>query len=141
MVSPFDGSPLQELATGVFQDKSNGYLLTNLSAVRQRYERQGEILTTKEIKLDNLGVFPLAKSSLPLLERELEFHGKILRVVPLLRQSQIPIFSSADAQIIYIPPEAAAICRYFHELWHSDHSTETDPVLSGFAVIASYAGF
>lgn len=141
MVSPFDGSPLKEIGTGIFQDNSNGYLLTNPAAVRQQYENHGETLATQEIKLDNLGVFPLAKASLPLLNRELQFNGQILRVVPLLRQSQIPIFSSSDAQVIYIPPEGAAICRYFHELWRSDHAEEQDPVLSGFAVIASYAGF
>jgi len=143
MTSPFDGSPLKPVTDHVYQDSSGGYLLTNPGAVRRRFEAGGRDSNTREIKLENLGVFPLAGDALPLLQKELQHDGKQLSILPLLKKSQIPLFSSADAQLVYIPPAACAICRYFHELWDSDsEETETaDTVLSGFAILASYAGF
>lgn len=142
MTSPFDGSPLQAVTDHVYRDSSGGYLLTNPQSVRRRFETAGRDSSTREIKLENLGVFPLGLDALPLLQKELQHDGKKLTIVPLLKKSQIPLFSSADAQLVYIPPAGCAICRYFHELWttNSDETETTDTVLSGFAVLASYAG-
>ena len=142
MISPFDGSPLKPVSDHVYQDSSGGYLLTNPGAVRRRFEAAGRDSSTREIKLENLGVFPLAGDALPLLQKELQHDGKQLSILPLLKKSQIPLFSSPDAQLVYIPPAGCAICRYFHELWtsDSDETETTDTVLSGFAVLASYAG-
>jgi hypothetical protein len=142
MTSPFDGSELKPATDHVFVDSSGGYLITNPAAVRRRFETTGRDSNTREIKLENLGVFPLSKDALPLLQKELTHNGVALSILPLLKKSQIPLFSSADAQIVYIPPAGCAICRYFHELWTSETepSEAVDPVLSGFAVLASYAG-
>lgn len=142
MTSPFDGSEMQPLTDYVYADSSGGYLITNPSAVRRRFEASGRETNTREIKLENLGVFPLASDALPLLQKELRHDGTVLSILPLLRKSQIPLFSSADAQLVYIPAAGCAICRYFHELWSSEGeiADSADPVLSGFAVIASYAG-
>lgn len=142
MTSPFDGSELKPATDHVYQDSSGGYLITNPAAVRRRFEAAGRDSNTREVKLENLGVFPLAKDALPLLQKELRHAETTLTILPLLRKSQIPLFSSADAQLVYIPAAGCAICRYFHELWTSDSelSEAADPVLSGFAVLASYAG-
>lgn len=142
MTSPFDGSELKPATDHVFVDGSGGYLITNPAAVRQRFEPAGRDSNTREIKLENLGVFPLAKDALPLLQKQLQHDGRTLTVLPLLRKSQIPLFSSPDAAIVYVPAAACAICRYFHELWTNDNEPgeQAEPVLSGFAVLASYAG-
>ncbi|MFZ5627501.1 MAG: hypothetical protein ACOY5B_00115 [Spirochaetota bacterium] len=142
MTSPFDGSELKPATDHVFVDSSGGYLITNPAAVRRRFEAAGRDSNTREIKLENLGVFPLAQDALPLLQKELLHNGKALTILPLLRKSQIPLFSSPDAQLVYIPAAGCAICRYFHELWTSDGelTDSADHVLSGFAVLASYAG-
>ncbi|GAB4442470.1 MAG: hypothetical protein OHK0011_24870 [Turneriella sp.] len=142
MTSPFDGSQLKPATDHVFLDSSGGYLITNPAAVRRRFETTGRESNTREIKLENLGVFPLSRDALPILQKELVHDGVKLSILPLLKKSQIPLFSSADAQLVYIPPAGCAICRYFHELWTNDAEQDkaVDPVLSGFAVLASYAG-
>jgi hypothetical protein len=142
MTSPFDGSQLKRVADHVYQDNSGGFFITDPDAIRQRFMGSGPGSGTREIKLQNLGVFPLAADQLPLLQRELEYEGSRLAIPALLKESQIPLFSSTDGQLVYIPPAACAICRYFHELWQTgtDDAAGFVPVLSGFAVLASYAG-
>jgi hypothetical protein len=142
MKSPFDGSELKPVTDDVFQDDSGGYFITNPAAVRRRFPADGYDSNTHEVKLENLGIFPLAKDALPLLQKVLMHDGITLTILPLLQKSQIPLFSSADGHLVYIPPAACAICRYFHELWNGNNE-QTDavvPVLSGFSVLASYAG-
>jgi len=142
MKSPLDASPLTAVREFIFADALGGYLITNPRAIKQQYATADRSVSTREIKLGNLGLFPLADASLALLDKTLQFENKKLSIEPLLQKSQIPIYASADRDIVYIPPEGSAICRYFHELWASaaDDISDVDAVLSGFATLASYAG-
>lgn len=142
MLSPLDGSPLTERSQHVYQDTIGGYLITDTRAMRRNLNTPELDLHTREMRLDNLGIFPLAKNSLSLLERTLTWEDKKMHIEPLLKKSQIPIFTTEDHVAAYIPPEACAICRYFYELWTSSEkpTSEVDPVLAGFAILASYAG-
>ncbi|MBS0618524.1 MAG: hypothetical protein JSR44_10060 [Spirochaetes bacterium] len=142
MKSPLDGSPLTRVREFIFTDTAGGYLITNPRAIKQQFAIVDQSVSTREIKLGNLGLFPLADASLALLDKTLQYENKNLSIEPLLQKSQIPIYASADRDIVYIPPEGSAICRYFHELWANadDDTTDVDAVFSGFATLASYAG-
>lgn len=142
MKSPLDGSELKQIRAHLYEDSAHGYVITDIGTVKKQYEGQVQALQTQEMKLDTLGVFPLAKPSLPLLEKELSFGGTSLTVIPLFRKSQIPLFSDASGKQAYIPSEGANICRYIYDLWKLDEEpvSDTDAVLGGFAILASYAG-
>lgn len=144
MQSPFDNSTLNEIQDNIYQDKAGGLLIINPHAVKKQYEKMVQSLNTEEVQLANLGVFPLAKASLALLARTLTYDKKELTIEPLLQKSQIPLYSTKDRQIVYIPPEGLAICRYFHELWatetNAESENEIDTALSGFTLLASFAG-
>lgn len=142
MKSPLDASTLRQIREGLYEDASHGYLITDTAAVRSQYEGQIQQLNTREMKLATLGVFPLAEVSLPLLSRTLAYDGVNLTVPELFKSSQIPVFAGAGGKIAYIPAEGANICRYFHDLWKLDEgeTDEVTAVISGFAVLASYAG-
>lgn len=142
MKSPLDSSELKSVRKHLYGDSMHGYAITDVAEIKKQYEGQVQALQTQEMKLDTLGIFPLAKSSIPLLERQLSFEGTLLRVVPLFRNSQIPLFSDESGKQAYIPPEGANICRYIYDLWKLDEIpvSDTDAVLGGFAILASYAG-
>lgn len=142
MQSPFDASKLHEVSEHVFQDGSGGYLLTNPSAIKKMYENFLQVTNTQEVQLSNLGVFPLAKQSLQLLNQSLAYESQTLTIEPILQKSQIPLFASNDRRTVYIPAEGAAVCRYFHDLWAQESGEEDSlkATLAGFAVIASFAG-
>lgn len=142
MKSPFDSSELVPLRPGVHRDSAGGYLIDDIAKIRATFEGKIQQLNTREMKLDTLGVFPLAKDALPLMERTLNFEGKVLVINPLFAKSQIPIYGDQKSTCAYIPAEGANICRYFHDLWRLDTNPDhdNDAVLAGFAILASYAG-
>ncbi len=142
MKSPFDSSDLLPVRAAVHRDAAGGYLINDIARIRAEYDGKIQQLNTREMKLDTLGVFPLAKDALPLMSRKLHFDGKDLSIDPLFAKSQIPIYSDQKSTCAYIPSEGANICRYFHDLWRLDTEPEqdSDAVLAGFAILASYAG-
>ncbi|MFO1527474.1 MAG: hypothetical protein U1F16_16000 [Turneriella sp.] len=142
MKSPFDGSEMKELQTGVFRDAAGGYLITDIATIRKNFDGRIQQLNTREMKLDTLGVFPLSKDALPLLEKKVSHAGNDLTIHPLLKNSRIPIYADSASVCAYIPAEGANICRYFHDLWRLDETNlqESEAVLAGFALLASYAG-
>jgi hypothetical protein len=147
MQSPFDASLMKNVRSHVFEDAANGYFIADIPAIRAEFDGKIQQLHTREMKLDTLGVFPLAKTSLPLLEKIIVFEGRKLFVPALFAKSQIPIFAHAGngpegSQYAYISAEGASICRYFFELWQQDdvETTELETIVQGFAILASYAG-
>ena len=126
----------------MFKDSTEGYLITDLPAIRREFEGRIQQLQTREMKLETLGIFPLPKQALPLMTRKLNHAGLELVINPLFMRSQIPIFADEASTCAYIPAEGTHICRYFYDLWHTDSAGATpgDPILEGFAVLASYAG-
>lgn len=142
MKSPFDASELVLLRPGVHRDSAGGYLIDDIAKIRAEFEGKIQQLNTREMKLDTLGVFPLAKTAQPLMTRTLNFEGKVLVINPLFAKSQIPIYGDQKSTYAYIPSEGANICRYFHDLWRLDTNPDldNDAVLAGFAILASYAG-
>jgi hypothetical protein len=140
MQSPYDSTSLKPISEHIFQDESEGWFLTNLAAIREKFDGKIQQLNTREMKLDTLGEFPLAKNSLPLLQRKLMHEGIELTVNEMFARSHIPIYSDKSGSLAYIPTEGANICRYFYDLWRFEDDIETDPVIAGFAVLASYAG-
>lgn len=144
MKSPFDSSELVPVRPGVHRDSAGGYLIDDIGKIRTQFEGKIQQLNTREMKLDTLGIFPLANDALPLMERSLKFDGKDLVINALFVKSQIPIYGDSKSTCAYIPFEGANICRYFHDLWRldagPDQHDENDAVLAGFAILASYAG-
>lgn len=142
MKSPFDSSDLVPVRPAVHRDKAGGYLIDDIGKIRAEFDGKIQQLNTREMKLDTLGIFPLAKDALPLMSRSLKFEGKDLVINPLFARSQIPIYGDLKSTCAYIPAEGANICRYFHDLWRldSEPDQESDAVLAGFAILASYAG-
>ena len=135
---------LVQIRPEVFKDAADGYVIANIPRIRAEFNGRVQQLNTREMKLETLGVFPLAITSLPLLKQETEYNGKKLTINPLFARSQIPIYSDAEGKYAFIPPEGANICRYFFELWQLPEA-ETEPgpdeaVIAGFAILASYAG-
>ncbi|MBL8034343.1 MAG: hypothetical protein JNJ69_11610, partial [Leptospiraceae bacterium] len=114
MKSPYDASDAVLLQNGVYRDASGGYLITNIATIRTEFEGKIQQLSTREMKLETLGVFPLAKDALPLLDKTLSYEGVTLTINPLFRKSQIPLYADAQSGYAYIPAEGANICRYFH---------------------------
>lgn len=142
MKSPFDASDLVQVRPGVHRDTAGGYLIDDIAKIRAEFEGKIQQLNTREMKLDTLGIFPLAQDALPLMSRTLQYNGKMLSINPLFVKSQIPIFGGTESACVYIPPEGANICRYFHDLWKLDSESEqeNDAVFAGFSILASYAG-
>ncbi len=138
-----DVTGLQRITAFASRDGAAGYLIHNIAEARVAFDGAIQQLNTREMKLTSLGVFPLQKEAMPLLAETVIIDGKKLTVPPIFKESQIPVFAAAELNIAYISPAGASICRYFYELWRTN-DTEIDPdqqVLSGFAILASYAGF
>lgn len=135
---------LKNILPAVFQDTAGGYVIDDVNAVKTVFSGHLHQLNTQEMKLDTLGVFPLANASLPLLDQTMTYKGKKLEITPLLKKSRIPIYGGGAANCAYIPPEGASICRYFYELWHTANDenavSDHEEVAAGFAILASYAG-
>ena len=142
MKSPLDSSNLVSVRPGVFRDSAGGYLIDDIVKIRREFDGKIQQINTREMKLDTLGVFPLASDAMHLMNRSLQFNGKDLIINPLFAKSQIPIYGDAASTYAYIPPEGTNICRYFHDLWRldADSALDADTVLAGFAILASYAG-
>ena len=138
-----DASGLQRITAFASRDAASGYWIHNVAEARVAFDGAIQQLNTREMKLTSLGVFPLQSEAMPLLSETVSIEGKILTVPPIFKESQIPVFAAAAHNVAYISPAGASICRYFYELWRTS-DTEIDPdeqVLSGFAILASYAGF
>lgn len=142
MQSPFDSSNLSLVGPDVYRDASGGYLIDDIGKIRAEFDGRIQQLNTREMKLDTLGIFPLAKDAIYLLTKSMKYGEKALVINPLFAKSQIPIYADVNSTCAYIPSEGANICRYFHDLWRLDTGNIQDPeaVLAGFAILASYAG-
>lgn len=143
MVSPFDASALTEVEQGIYLDKAQGFLITNVAQLKERFEGKIQKLQTQEMKLESLGSFPLPKEALPLMTRVLRHEGIDLVVPEILRKSHIPIFADATKQVAYLSAEGKNICRYFFDLWRLTDDiadSENDEILAGFTILASYSG-
>lgn len=137
-----ESSTLQRVTDFASRDSAAGYFINNIAQARSAFDGTIQQLNTREMKLTSLGVFPLQNESLHLLNETVTFDGKTLSVPSIFKESNIPVFAATGHNIAYISPAGASICRYFHELWRMSE-TELDAdqeVLSGFAVLASYAG-
>jgi hypothetical protein len=137
-----DTSNLHSVADFASRDTASGYFIHDVTKARAAFEGNIQQLNTREMKLTSLGVFPLQSDALHLLAEKVTYEGKTLEVPAIFRDSQIPIFAAPGSNVAYISPAGANICRYFHELWRTDDAeVEADrEVLSGFAILASYAG-
>ncbi|MBV6494763.1 MAG: hypothetical protein LDLANPLL_02800 [Turneriella sp.] len=136
-------SSFQKVRDGIFRDDTGAYLITDVERVQAEHEGHIQQLHTREMKLDTLGVFPLAKEALPLLDEKPVLDGTPLVLAALLKKSQIPIFTDSSARMAYIPPAGASICRYFFDLWRRSEAQsekDEDQVVGGFVVLMSYAG-
>lgn len=137
-----DSSTLKKIADYASRDATNGYLIHNVAATRSAFDGSIQQINTREMKLTSLGVFPLQSDAIHLLSEKVTYLGSELSVPPIFKDSHIPIFAAQGSNTAYIPPAGANICRYFNELWRTDEA-EVDAdheVLSGFAILASYAG-
>ena len=91
-----------------------------------------DLAPSKEVHLDDLGVFPLEKDYRDLLDKQIKNseENKNFEVPEILRQSNIPLFYSIDS--ILIPQPGLAICQYFGQMW-DDAITLPDTTSEGFA--------
>jgi len=124
-------------------DTSKGVLISEIAALKTRFEGKIQKLNTQEVKLDSLGSFPLPKEAKGLLEATVTQGGLTLAVPEILKKSQIPIFTDPDRKLAFISAEGKSICRYFFDLWRLDSEedlSENDEILAGFTILASYAG-
>lgn len=141
VVAPSDLTKIRE---GIFTAPGGAYFIANLGLLKAEFNGRIQQLHTREMKLDTLGIFPLPQNALPLLGADVRYEGNKLAVSPLFLKSQIPIYADAGGKYAYIPAEGANICRYFYELWLPPGDESGDDaheiVLSGFMVLASYAG-
>jgi hypothetical protein len=137
-----DSSTLKKISDYASRDATNGYLIHDVAATRTAFNGSIQQINTREMKLTSLGVFPLQDDALHLLSENITYLGAKLSVPTIFRESNIPIFAAQGSNTAYISPAGANICRYFYELWRTDEG-EIDAdheVLSGFAILASYAG-
>lgn len=142
MPTQVDSSASQRITDFASRDAANGYIIHDIAQARSAFEGNIQQLNTREMKLTSLGVFPLQSDAMHLLSESVFCEGKSLAVPTIFKDSQIPVFAAPGANIAYVPAAGANICRYFHELWRTDEA-EIDAdseVLSGFAILASYAG-
>lgn len=135
---------LKKIREGIFNAPGNAYFICDLALLKTEYNGRIQQLNTREMKLDTLGVFPLPKAALPLLDTAVRYENHRLEISPLFVKSQIPIYSEPTGRYAYIPAEGANICRYFYELWlpteeESNEDTH-ETVIAGFMILASYAG-
>ncbi len=137
-----DTSTLQKITGYASRDAANGYVIHDITAARAAFDGSIQQINTREMKLTSLGVFPLQSDALHLLSEEVTYLGKKLIVPAIFKDSQIPIFAAPGSNTAYVSPAGANICRYFHELWRTEEvDVDADrEVLSGFAILASYAG-
>lgn len=95
---------------------------------------------TKEIHLENLGIFPLPEGQISLLSKQYNYGQpmEVLKAPELCVNSHIPIYSSDN--YIYIPPLGFPACRYFGEIWtEPGESTEDlEILLAGFLTLSSF---
>jgi hypothetical protein len=95
---------------------------------------------TKEVHLENLGIFPLPEGQVSLLQKQYNYGNprQILRVPNLCINSHIPIYASKN--YVFIPPLGFPACRYFGEIWAepSENAEELEILLAGFLTLSSF---
>ena len=125
----------------VSENTDGGLLISDIAALKQRFQPDIQSnLQTKEIKLSDLGVFPLPDETKTLLRESLSFDGKVMHIPEILLRSQIPVFFDGK-NAAYIPAAVIGICRYFDEMWHETNEQEMlVSVLRGFSLLAAFAG-
>lgn len=125
---------------GIQKDASGGYLVSNEGRDSLKAQFPAWEKNTTEIRLQNLGTFPLPEQTMKLLKEKVQISAlsEELTVPEFLRQSHIPLFISH--KYAYIPAEAHAICRYFHDMWISELS-EVDhdrQIFLGYLILSSF---
>lgn len=95
---------------------------------------------TKEVHLDNLGIFPLPEGQVSLLSKQYNYGQpmEVLKAPELCINSHIPVYSSDN--YTYIPPLGFPACRYFGEIWTepSESTEDLEILLAGFLTLSSF---
>ncbi|MCB1199085.1 MAG: hypothetical protein KDK41_00460 [Leptospiraceae bacterium] len=104
---------------------------------------------TNEVRLRDLGRFPLPDEQKGTLEMQLEIENTVFTVPDFFKSSQIPIFYAQDGRM-YLPRGTLAIARYFYDMWQSsvpEEILDTDmpalndedsKILSGIGILRSF---
>ena len=87
---------------------------------------------SKEVYLDDLGVFPLENEQLSLLDKQIKNseNNESFVVPQILKQSRIPLFYSTES--VLIPQSGLVICQYFGLMW-DDAIALPETTSEGFA--------
>ena len=133
---------------GIFRDTSdNLFILQRKVPVVEDLFSSWILKRTEEIRLNDIGRFPLKKEDEPLLEyRFMNTTDKSEYTLPLLlKRSHTPIFFAQEKTEAILPPAGQKVCRYFFDLWDiqlelPDTRLEPDLLhtLFGFAIISSF---
>ena len=102
---------------------------------------------TKEIRLRDIGRFPLKEEDKPLLEYRFsnKANNTEYTIPHLLKESHTPIFFDSAKTEAVLPPAGQKVARYFFDLWDVEPELSDSPLepgllhtLFGFAIISSF---
>ncbi|MDH5719942.1 MAG: hypothetical protein OEZ13_04890 [Spirochaetia bacterium] len=137
----------------LYKEKSGGWFLGRdfLDEYTKKISEASEFIKkTREIRLLDLGRFPLEEQNESLLSEEVSFQEMQLLVPEILKQSKIPVFySKTQNEGVFISKEAMPICRYFFHSWGFDTedfnllnetTSEEKETIIGFFIIHSFTG-
>ncbi len=113
--------------------------LASLAGLRN--EIYNDSAQTLEVRLTDLGLFPLPEEALPQLSIEKEIESQVFRVPEILQKSQIPIYYGQDGRV-FVPQVSLSICRYFSQVWQPEaarHSEDFE-ICNGLLIIDSFVG-
>jgi len=163
-ISPIDNKEfsIEFDKSGVYYSRSGGCiislqklkLLLNNEPSQTNHQKEipnTNLINTEEMYLSNLGYFPLADKDLYLFSDKFncQINDKKYFIPKLLQDSNIPIFYSTnnndkEETIIFIPPVAEAVCRYFAQMWDLqlnipfDNENDIQEIVTGIIIIHSF---
>jgi len=144
----------KEKTKGIYREKSGGWIFEKefINLYSSKISESSEFIKkTQEVRLSDLGVFPLEEKSQSIFSETVSKEdGTELKIPEILKLSKIPIFYSEKLnETVFISKEAIAVCRYFFHTWDlkpenfdlseslNDDEKET---IVGFFIIHSFTG-
>ncbi|MDH5716366.1 MAG: hypothetical protein OEZ22_01870 [Spirochaetia bacterium] len=136
---------------GAYKLKESGFFFEDIfikNFLNALFNISGWSASTKEVRLEDLGVFPLEEKSKQILrEKPQDINNTPMKIPAILEKSNIPVFYGLSN--IYLPREAFAACRYFFHSWGFQASQfnevlnlpdEEKETIIGFFIINSFTG-